>query len=269
MPDPAQDAPSTEGDVHAFPDVPRTPQEPQEGRTAPVAPDAPRVAAPAAVDPLAVHQALQGDHPTAEVVQVEDEDLDFSAVTISPEAIANRGVPIELAEIREDGTLIRDETDAIVTREHHLRFDANSVAAVEEAWDGVTFQESEMVLEGPEAGTVVQFDRAFYGAEAFQAVLERRTTATLRQVLAIVFGETPETMGARMLPGKMADYSTAVGAAWAMANGADPTVAARIVEEGAKAQILATRDAMKELDQALGTADADAEETGTAPRPSN
>lgn len=64
-----------------------------------------------------------------------------------------------------------------------------------------------------------------YGIEAWQASMEMSPFATLRLSLAKAIGIDTREMGARMIPELLKDYFLAVGAAFAIANGVDPTKA--------------------------------------------
>lgn len=162
--------------------------------------------------------------------------------------LQNRGVPITLYRL-EGGALPALESDEAEreTRKVHLRFTANHVAQIEDAFDGIQARvpivESNRVhvdgkpLTGPDGPVtedrIVGYeDRAFYGVQAFEQALQAKTMKTVRSVFAIAFDKPEEEMGEAMIPSEAMAYQTAVGVAWSIAQGVDPTDAAKILAQG-------------------------------------
>jgi hypothetical protein len=204
--------------------------------------------------------------------------------------LQNRGVPITLYRL-ENGVLPEldpddDEAD-YATRKFQLRFTANHAAQIEDAFDGITARvpivkdtqvrdEKGAPLIGPD-GPVIESqivgyeDRNFYGVEAFEQALQQKVQTATRRVLAIAMGVPEEQAGAAMIPGKAMEYQTAVGVAWAIAQGVDPTVAARMLHEGLAA-VAEGRDAMaSQLEKMMARGEGSTTEapgpTGSPPGP--
>ena len=190
--------------------------------------------------------------------------------------LRNQGVPISLYRLDEAGQRIMTGEDAdatAVTRTMHLRFDSNAVAAIEEMFDGLRAfvpivervpltNPDGSVRTGPDGKpleTEVQRgeeERTFYGLEAFQKAMEIRTMSTVRKVMAAAFGISPDEMGRQMIDGLGIEYQNAVGVAWSIAQGVDPTEAAKVFNRATAALAAAKKDLASELertmDEALG-----------------
>lgn len=198
---------------------------------------------------------------------------------VPPYILRNRGVPIVLYRL-QDGKLpdppddLDDEDDwEPPTRKVHLRFNANHVAEIEEAFDGlratVPVVEKTVVragdgtpLEGPaglvyEEKVVGHEERVFYGTEAFQKAMEIRTNATVRRIIAIALETDEHEIGEAMIPSRFLDYNNAVGVAWSMAQGVDPSEAAKVLQR-ATAAVAGQREALaselnKTMDEGEGS----------------
>lgn len=158
--------------------------------------------------------------------------------------LRNKGVPIRLYRMADgQREMSGDDPDAFaLTRTVYLRFNANAVADIEEAWDGLR-AEVDITEVGPLVvdGTAVpgsqttkvigREERVFYGIEGFQKAMEIRQASTVRRAIAIGLGMSPEDVGAAMVDGDLAEYINAVGVAWAMAQGVDPTEAAKMLQK--------------------------------------
>lgn len=197
---------------------------------------------------------------------------------IPPYILRNRGVPITLYRL-EDGKLpdppddLDDEDDwTPPTRKVHLRFNANHVSQVEEAFDGlvasVPIIERTVVkrndgtpLEGP-AGIIYDEKvtghetRVFYGTEAFQKAMEIKTAATVRRIIAIALDKDEDEVGVAMIPDQFLHYNNAVGVAWSIAQGVDPSEAAKVLQKSTAA-VAAQREAL--ASELNSTMDEDAE----------
>lgn len=210
------------------------------------------------IDQAAVEAAIGQDEPT-EADREAEEAARQKILNVTPEVLRAQGVPVELARVDEAGNVV--EVDGIpVTETKNLRFNANSVAEIEVLWDGCEFKVEEMITEGPNAGAMIKVEKTFYGAEAFQVQMEAYPTRTIRQVFALAFGLEPEDAGRRMLSDKATEYAAGVMAAWAMAQGADPQVAAQIYNRAAEMKAIEMAKAVEEIDK-MFAADAD----GTGP----
>ena len=90
------------------------------------------------------------------------------------------------------------------TEEFYIRFTHNSIADIEELWEGL---------------------------QNWQEQMEEKPVSSIRRTLALLLTEGVEKVGLRMIEGRLADYSGAVGVAWAIANGVDPTTASRLLKQ--------------------------------------
>lgn len=120
----------------------------------------------------------------------------------TPLILKNKGVPCEFAavELDENGKLRRIFTDEGTFKRLtlHVRFNHNAIADIED----------------------------FYGnLDSWQKSMEEKPTSTLRRTLAIVLGFDLTQTGEMMIEGDSGIYSNAIGTAWAISNGVDPTVA--------------------------------------------
>ncbi len=188
--------------------------------------------------------------------------------------LRNKGVPITLYRL-ENGALPEidaDDEDAVQpTRKVFLRFNANHVADIEDAFDGIVARvpiirrEAKMgpdqkPLVGP-AGPVYEEtvegyeDRVFYGLEAFQQALEAKTAGTLRKVLSIAFAKEETEMGLSMDPSQMVHYQNAVGVAWSIAQGVDPTDAAKVLQRANAAVATQLASLASQLDKTMDKAE--------------
>lgn len=75
----------------------------------------------------------------------------------------------------------------------------------------------------------------YYGIEAWQVSMLDRPFYTLRMTLAIALGMPDREMGQRLFEEQLEKYFTAVGTAFAIANGVDPTDALRAAVEQVQA----------------------------------
>lgn len=75
-----------------------------------------------------------------------------------------------------------------------------------------------------------------YGSQAqFQQDFMMRPVSAIREVFAIVGGWSEEQAGARMLGAHIETYKSAIGAAWGLAHGMDPSKLARAMQQVARA----------------------------------
>ena len=125
----------------------------------------------------------------------------------TPAVLKNKGVPVYYCKVRLDGENwqpVWDSEGELELEEGHIRFTHNIIADVEELWEGLT---------------------------EWQEAMETKPVSTLRRTLGLMLGEPLGQVGARMVEGRLTEYTNAVGVAWALANGVDPTVAQRLLEQ--------------------------------------
>lgn len=145
--------------------------------------------------------------------------------------LRNRGAPVPLRMIGEDGQPVLDPAGGEITELRWLRFDANAIAELEE-WFGGHYETQPVIEQGPD-GQPQQARDPLTGEPATQQIvrevaeeLDRALTEsavkTTRRIMALVFGVTEREMGHRMMPAHADDYSAAVGAAFSIAMGIDP-----------------------------------------------
>lgn len=158
----------------------------------------------------------------------------------SPVVLKNKGVPVDIAKLKADKIhdeesgedYVEYEVDATKdgepkTEKFWVRFDMNALAAVEEEWGDL---------------------------QTFQEAIGTRQNLTIRNLFAILFDpENPNRhlAGMRLIPEKMGDYATAVGVALSIANGVDPTRAAKVLEIGVKMTADAAEQRNAAIDEAV------------------
>lgn len=165
---------------------------------------------------------------------------DEPTVADTPQAaptIALRGRAVDV--------MIRDLADPSKTEQVGIIFDANVMADIEERFnDGyVGFVRWDEDGEDADGKQHKQGDKVigkdgkaerdtFYGLEAWQASMNDRPFFTVRMTMALALGMGDREAGQRMVEEHLSDYFTAVGAAFAIANGVDPTTAFDAAVEG-------------------------------------
>jgi hypothetical protein len=161
----------------------------------------------------------------------------------SPAVLRNKGVPVVVQRVEQDAdgrwVPVLDADGAAVTDTRYVRFDFNAIADIEEEWGGTANWEASL---NPEDG------------KASSSVLR-----TVRKTLAICWGEDVRHVGAQLIPDQFLPYTLAMGVAWALANGVDPTVAAERLRQGQET-VAAARAAMNE---AAGEVTPDGSEAST------
>lgn len=112
----------------------------------------------------------------------------------------------------------------------------------------------------------------FYGdMEAFNKATETRPNEAIAVAIGAMLGSdifdevAMAEIHARLIPEEFLNYSMVIGALLAMANGVDPTKAARMIDEGAAAMKHQMAQANEEMDKVL---DEMAEEMGAPSTPS-
>lgn len=155
----------------------------------------------------------------------------MNGMEYTPQILRAKGVAIPVAQVTrtaekvgppptdplddEREVVVRYETatgdDGAVLEEEHplwLRFTMNVIADLEER----------------------------YGSQAaFQRDFQMRPVAAIRTVLSVAFGMDEREAGARILGEHIDMYRSAIGAAWGLAHGMDPSPLARALREAARA----------------------------------
>jgi hypothetical protein len=125
----------------------------------------------------------------------------------TPDVLRNKGVPIRLAQVRKDENdwvpLYTSDGD-METETHYLKFNHNVIADMEEQWDGI---------------------------QNWQDAMAEKPISTLRRTIAICLLIPVERVGGMLIEGRLPEYSNAIGTAWALANGVDPTVASQLLNQ--------------------------------------
>lgn len=148
-----------------------------------------------------------------------------------------------------------DDADPELVEEHGLVFDANVMSEIEEAFDGMDGWARAMGEAGEVSdvdGTLAELEEAFERNDAHAAVWAQvdamagevkqlrekieggpspHVFASVRKTLSIALGIPEREVGKRMLPG-LPQYATAIGRAFALANGMDPTKLDELPDDG-------------------------------------
>ena len=132
----------------------------------------------------------------------------MSEIDCTPEILRNKGIPCEFAVVirgEDDWVKKYDETtNDFETETKFLRFNHNSIADIEDLWDGLP---------------------------NWQIALEEKPVSTMRKTLAILLSVSNDEVGAMMIEGRLPEYNNAIGVSWAIANGVDPTIASRLIQQ--------------------------------------
>lgn len=149
----------------------------------------------------------------------------------TPAVLRNKGVPVRIARLEgEKGTFAQvcDSEGNVETEEFFVRFTHNVIADIEEVWDGL-----------PD----------------WQSAMAEKPISTLRRTFALLMKTGVDEAGLALVEGELGTYNNAIGTAWALANGVDPTVASRLL---AQAQV-ATESQVEMLNEELRTTLAEVE----------
>ena len=154
----------------------------------------------------------------------------------TPEVLRNKGVSVQIAQLRQEGAdwkPIYNEDGELETEELWIKFTHNIIADIEEIYDSLA---------------------------EWQEAMANKPISTLRRTIGLIKAEPVEKIGLRLIEGQINSYSNAIGAAWGLANGVDPTVASRLLEQAevaADSQIEMMNQelitALDELDEAIET----------------
>lgn len=171
----------------------------------------------------------------------------------SPVVLKNRGVEIALVSLDEEGAPVYSSDGEPKMETYWLRFDSNAVSDIEERWDGYeaaipqvidepVFNDDEQKYETNPDGTVVTkqvtkrgVKQVYSGLEGFQAAMQVKPVGVTCAVIGIALAMEAREVGKRIPDGGLARLSAQVGVAWAMAQGVDPTEAAKALGIGLRA----------------------------------
>jgi hypothetical protein len=209
-----------------------------------------------------------------------------STPEVSPVVLRNKGVPVVFLRLVNGQPAPEDDwvNGEQPTQQVHLRFDANAVAEIEDAFEPfvcmVEETEERPILgedgkplvgpKGPVVETIVtgREERVFYGVQAFQKSLETKVVKTIRKTFSIALGIPETEAGRMMIPSQMPEYQNAIGVAWSICQGVDPIDAARVLAKST-ALVAARRAEMSaEMESELTKmTEADSGETNDSPGP--
>lgn len=163
-------------------------------------------------------------------MSVERDDYDFT-----PRTLRNRGVPVRLARVerlidasvrgyspsvleaagigldelpRGAPQVVLDENDEPLVEVVHVKFTHNVLADLEEHFGSI---------------------------EQWQLAMSAKPIGAMRQTLAFCLGRDAIEVGLAMLEDERLWYESAIGVAWALANGLDPTRAAMLLSKSVAA----------------------------------
>jgi hypothetical protein len=129
----------------------------------------------------------------------------------TPIILKNKGIACEVAKVKQVEPQVwereYDEVGETQKETVFVRFSNNIISDIEDHWGSL---------------------------DLWQQALEARPVSTLRQTLSYSLKKPIEAVGEMMLEGQTMHYSNAVGVAWALANGVDPTVASRMLKQSAE-----------------------------------
>lgn len=196
----------------------------------------------------------------------------MSDATGAPEFIPaivllNQGVPITVYDLDHETNQVVMDGDEPKTKTLHLRFTNRAVAELEDAFDGLRasvpiVETTPVVVDGEAlvgpAGPVVSQkvtgheERVFYGLEAFQQAMTLYPIRTATKAMSIALGKPEEDLDRLLIVGKAPEYQNAVSIAWSIAQGVDPTDAAKMLAQASaglaavKARMVAELETMME-----------------------
>lgn len=133
--------------------------------------------------------------------------MDYTPVILKNKAVSIRFYKVK--KIQPDNVWVREQNEEgeDIIESSFIKFTNNSIADIEDY---------------------------FGGLDAWQEKLEKLPINTIRQTLAFALKKDVEEVGEAMLDGEVVVYSNIIGTAWAIANGVDPIVASRMLENSAQ-----------------------------------
>ena len=149
---------------------------------------------------------------------------------------------MQIATVREENggwVPIFDAEGEQETEELFIKFTHNTIADIEEVWDGLAEWQSQM---------------------------EVKPVSTLRRTLALIMHEDVEVVGSQMIEGRLPEYSNAIGVAWAIANGVDPIMASRLLTQAEAATDSQIKVLNEEISESLAEMEKDTPGSKPSPR---
>lgn len=170
---------------------------------------------------------------------------------------------------------------AAVLRNKGVAVTINALVQVDDVWEVDAKSDGEPKSETAwvrfDGNALAALEDGFGSLPDFQEVSGRQPTSTVRRTLAIVFGwdefhprladgrSDPvgstcpgcRRAGLAMRAGAIAEYTTAIGMAMALANGLDPTKVERMLAQSEKQNAEARESRERELDGMLAEAEAE------------
>lgn len=181
-----------------------------------------------------------------------------------PSAIVlrNKGVPINLYVLDEEGMPIEDKAKGFKKEKVYIRFASSVCAGIEEAYARRSFMVDIDVPDefGNYTGRKTQTERVFEGLDAWEQSLQRLPFQTMQHTLAIALDTELDELAKRLIPEDQAKYSAAIGAAWMMAQGLDPESAGKLLA----ASLKAAKEKMDEMAVELAKLEADLDEDASS-----
>lgn len=195
----------------------------------------------------------------------------------SPVVLRNRGVPVDVYRValvteadEATGEVVRRwepvvEGEDLATERRWVRVDANFLADVEEAFGSLQRFMEQLMRRRPVLGTDGHSLLDAKGQPVMEEAADARTMEAHRKALALLWGWDERRVGAAMVPLKVMEYGLAIQTAISIANGVDPTKAARMLDVGLRAARDRLEATMRDLDDALAGMDGAGTEAAATP----
>lgn len=182
--------------------------------------------------------------------EIERDDYDFT-----PRTLRNRGVQIKLARTeRLLDANVRGYSPELLQR---AGIDAAELprGAPQVVFDGDGDMQIETVFVRFDHNVLADLEELYGSIAEWQKRMDTQPIGTVRQTLASMLRRDVDDVGLAMLDGERLWYENAIGVAWALANGLDPTRAAialsQSVEVVAVQREQSWRDVAKIVDELL------------------
>jgi hypothetical protein len=138
----------------------------------------------------------------------------------SAAVLRNKGIAVEVQKLDNIGEPVYDENGEPRTEERHVRFTINVMAQLETAYRERTGLTS-------------------VGYTAWQELLRIEPVNTMRHVFSLMWKLPEPTVGEMLMVEHLANYATALSAAFAIAEGVDPQMAMAAIKERVDAAVAA------------------------------
>lgn len=149
----------------------------------------------------------------------------------TPEVLRNRGVAVQLAVVERHSDRVGPPPADPLAKDDR---------PVKVRWEPVVDDNGQAVEETVYVrftmNTVADLEAEYGTQPRWQQAFQFRPTAAIRTVLKLACGYELEEAGAKMIGGQVDVYRSAVGAAWGLAHGMDPSPLARGMKQAALAQ---------------------------------